>query len=105
MIPKQDDVLKADATLDAQRVGYGRGSYRGWGDKESIPEGSLLQFVRAQNNQAYVRVIYPKSPKIRKMLKIIHPDTWTRQVFAVDPYKVSFHCKKDDYNETMLLGQ
>lgn len=105
MLPKKGDILRLDKTADMMPVRSSRGGgFWTCGNPQSTPEGTLLRFLRTRNESAMVQIINSTSPKVRKMIRTIHPDTNSRQTYSVDAYAVSFHCKRDEFNETMLLG-
>lgn len=97
MLPKRGDIVKLDVTIEAQPVRTGfssSSSLRPDGAKQTFLEGTLLRYLRTRGTDAMVQVVNP--PKVRKMIRQIHPDTRSNQSFIVDAYALSFHCKKDE---------
>lgn len=96
MLPKRGDIVKLEVTIEAQpvRTGYSGTSLRNDGKVQTLLEGTLLRYLRTKNDGAMVQMVNP--PKVRKMIRQIHPDTKSNQSFLVDAYALSFHCRKED---------
>ena len=98
MLPKRGDILKLDVAVEAQPV---HSSYMGTalvndGEAQTLMEGTLLRYLRTKKDIALVQVM--NTPKVRKMVRQIHPGTKSVQSFIVDAYSVSFYCKKDEFS-------
>lgn len=98
MLPKRGDILKLDKSSEVTPVRSS--SYGGFspdGDSETLGEDTLLRYLRTINDRAIVQIVNSPDPKVRKMIKILHPNTNTRQSYSIDTYSVSFHCKREEY--------
>jgi hypothetical protein len=96
MLPRRGDIVKLDIAIQAQpvRSGYAGTSLRNDGNVQTLLEGTLLRYLRTKNDVALVQIVNP--PKVRKMVRQIHPETRSIQSFVVDAYALTFHCKKED---------
>ena len=100
MLPKRSDIIQVDEDTDATPVRSSYyGGFHGDGNAQVILKGAKMRYLRTRQDKVYAQII--NTPKVRKFLRQV-ADVNTRQTFEVDAYKVSFFCKKDDFNMEKL---
>jgi len=96
MLPKRGDIVKIDQPVQALPVYSSGGGLLKDGEAQTFLEGTLLRYLRTTGSSVVVQPINP--PKVRRMLKIVNPDTNNRQTYLLDAYSVSFYCKREELN-------